>query len=152
MERNVLNKIIYQHFNQIFILVWKVTRSELYLYRLGIWMHMVSVYVWKNVGSIYSYVVMYKYTWVCCIVSMYICTYLCIQSVPGGKSIFWEVIVLFILSKNMYMYMCLLPVSEIELFNCTVHCTLYRRATRHVLTRAAKRINADGWIFKNVLY
>jgi hypothetical protein len=29
-------------------------------------------------------------------------------------------------------------VSEIELFHCTVHCTLYRRATRHVLTQVAK--------------
>jgi hypothetical protein len=28
-------------------------------------------------------------------------------------------------------------VSEIELFHCTVHCTLYRRATRHVFTRVA---------------
>jgi hypothetical protein len=30
------------------------------------------------------------------------------------------------------------------LFHCTVHCTLHRRATRHVLTRAAKYIDADG--------
>jgi hypothetical protein len=43
-------------------------------------------------------------------------------------------------------------VSEIELFHCTVHCTLYRRATRHVLTRVAKCIDVDGGIFENVLY
>jgi hypothetical protein len=34
-------------------------------------------------------------------------------------------------------------VSEMELFHCTIHCTLYRRATRHVLTRVAKCINVD---------
>jgi hypothetical protein len=43
-------------------------------------------------------------------------------------------------------------VSEIEVFHCTVHCTLYRRATRHVLTRVAKCIVVDGGIFENVLY
>jgi hypothetical protein len=31
-------------------------------------------------------------------------------------------------------------------------CTLYRRATRHVLTRVAKCIEVDGAIFENVLY
>jgi hypothetical protein len=43
-------------------------------------------------------------------------------------------------------------VSEIELFHCTVHCTLYRRSTRHVLTRVAKCTDVDGGIFENVLY
>jgi hypothetical protein len=43
-------------------------------------------------------------------------------------------------------------VSGIELFHCTVHCALYRRATRHVLTRVAKCIDVDGGIFENVLY
>jgi hypothetical protein len=38
------------------------------------------------------------------------------------------------------------------LFHCTVHCTLYRWATRHVLTRAAKWIDVDGGIFENVLH
>jgi hypothetical protein len=33
-----------------------------------------------------------------------------------------------------------------------VHCTLYRRATRHVLTGVAKCIDVDGGIFGNVLY
>jgi hypothetical protein len=32
-----------------------------------------------------------------------------IQVVPGGKSIFWEVIVSAILSKKLYMYMCPIP-------------------------------------------
>jgi hypothetical protein len=33
-----------------------------------------------------------------------------------------------------------------------LYCTLYRRATRHVLTRVAKCIDVDGGIFENVLY
>jgi hypothetical protein len=61
------------------------------------------------------------------------------------RSILWEVIVSVILSKEMYTYMC--PV-----FHCTVQCTLYRGATRHVLTRAANCIDVDGGIFENVLY
>jgi hypothetical protein len=58
------------------------------------------------------------------------------------RSIFWEVTVSVILRKKVR------TVSEIELF----HCTLYRRATRHVLTRVAKCIDVDGGIFENVLY
>jgi hypothetical protein len=38
-------------------------------------------------------------------------------------------------------------VSEIQY---TVHCTLHRRAKRHVLTRVAKCIDVDGGIFENV--
>jgi hypothetical protein len=34
----------------------------------------------------------------------------------------------------------------------TIYCTLYRRATRHVLTRVAKCIDVDGRIFENDLY
>jgi hypothetical protein len=41
--------------------------------------------------------------------------------------------------------------SEIELFHCIVHYTLYRRATRHVLTRVEKCIDVDDRIFENVL-
>jgi hypothetical protein len=69
------------------------------------------------------------------------------------RSIFWEVIVSVILSKNC-ICTCVLfrTVSEIEPFHCTVHCTLYRRATRHVLTRVAECIDVDGGIFENVLY
>jgi hypothetical protein len=69
------------------------------------------------------------------------------------KSIFWEVIVSVILSKKITCtYVLFGRVSEIELFYCTVHCTLYRRATRHVLTRVAKNIDVDGGIFENALY
>jgi hypothetical protein len=52
------------------------------------------------------------------------------------------------------MYTCVLfrTVSEIQLVYCTVHCTLYRRATRHVLTRVAKCTDADGGILEDVLY
>jgi hypothetical protein len=71
------------------------------------------------------------------------------------RSIFWEVIVSVILSKkkNLIISTVLIgTVSEIQLLHCTVHCTLYRRATRHVLTRVAKCIDVDGGIFENVLY
>jgi hypothetical protein len=76
------------------------------------------------------------------------------------RPIFCGVIVSVILSKKVYIYIyiyiytCVLfrTVSELELFHCTVHCTLYRRATRHVLTRVAKCIDVDGGIFENVLY
>jgi hypothetical protein len=69
------------------------------------------------------------------------------------RSIFWEVTVSVIISKKC-ICTCVLfrTVSKIELFNCTVHCTLYRRATRHVLTRVVKYIHVDGGIFDNVLY
>jgi hypothetical protein len=93
------------------------------------------------------------------------------------RSIFWEVTESVILCKKVYMYMCPVPngfrdraislystlytvqtsrtrcphtsCTEIELFHCTAHCTLYRRATRHVLTRAAKCIDVDGGVFEN---
>jgi hypothetical protein len=57
-------------------------------------------------------------------------------------------------SKQKCICTCVLfrTVSEVELFHCTVHCTLYRRATRHVLPRVAKCIDVDGEIFENVLY
>jgi hypothetical protein len=69
------------------------------------------------------------------------------------RSVFWEVIVSAILSKSC-ICTCVLfrTVSELELFHCTVHCTLYRRATHHVFTRVAKCIDVDGGIFENVLY
>jgi hypothetical protein len=58
------------------------------------------------------------------------------------RSIFWELIISVILNKKKCICTCVLflTVSEIELF----HCTLYRRATRHVLTRVAKCIDVDG--------
>jgi hypothetical protein len=46
-----------------------------------------------------------------------------------------------------YTWVLFRTISEIELF----HCTVYRRATRHVLTRVAKCIDVDGGILKNVL-
>jgi hypothetical protein len=69
------------------------------------------------------------------------------------RSTFWEVTVFAILSKKC-ICTCVLfrTVSEIELFHCAVHCTLYRRATCRVFTRVAKCIGADGGIFKYVLY
>jgi hypothetical protein len=41
-------------------------------------------------------------------------------------------------------------VSEIEVFHCTVHSTLYRGPAHHVLTRVAKCIDVDGGIFETV--
>jgi hypothetical protein len=69
-----------------------------------------------------------------------------IQSVPG-ENIFWEIIVSAILSKKVYMYMCPIPNG---LRDAVI--SLYRRATRHVLTRVAECIDVDGGIFENVLY
>jgi hypothetical protein len=70
-----------------------------------------------------------------------------------GVPVFWDVIVTDILSKKC-VCICVLfrTVPEMELFHWTVHCTLYRRATRHVPTRVAKCIDVDGGIFENVLY
>jgi hypothetical protein len=69
------------------------------------------------------------------------------------RSVFREVIVSVILSKKVYMYMCPIPNGFRDTaFHPTVHCALYRRATRHVLTRVAKCIDVDGGIFENVLY
>jgi hypothetical protein len=70
----------------------------------------------------------------------------CIQGVPGGHSSSYS-------KQKRWICTCVLfrTVSDIELFHCTVHCTLYRRATRHVLTRVAKCIDLDGGIFENVL-
>jgi hypothetical protein len=67
------------------------------------------------------------------------------------RSIFWEVIVSVILSKKLYMYMCPIPNGFPERA-VSLHSTLYRRATRHVLTRVAKCVDVDGGIFDNVLY
>jgi hypothetical protein len=61
-------------------------------------------------------------------------------------SIFWEVIVSVILSKKVYMYMCPIP----NRFRDRA-ISLYRRATRHVLTRVAKCIDVDGGIFQKCI-
>jgi hypothetical protein len=59
-------------------------------------------------------------------------------------------------SKKKYIFTCTCvlfrTVSETELFHCAVHCTLYRRATRPVLTRGSKCIDVDGGIFENLLH
>jgi hypothetical protein len=68
-----------------------------------------------------------------------------IQVSQEERSVFWEVIVSIILSKNVYVRVLFRTVSELELL-------LYRWATCHVLTRAAKCINVDRGIFENVLY
>jgi hypothetical protein len=47
----------------------------------------------------------------------------------------------------MYMYMCPIPNGFRDR---TI--SLYRRATRHALTRDAKCIDVDSGIFENVLY
>jgi hypothetical protein len=57
-------------------------------------------------------------------------------------------------SKRKSVCTCVLfrTVSEMELFHCTVHCTLYRRATRYVLTRVVKCIDVAGGILESLLY
>jgi hypothetical protein len=52
-----------------------------------------------------------------------------------------------ILSRKVYMNMCPIPNGF-----TVQYCTLYRRATRRVLTGVAKCIDVDGGIFGNVLY
>jgi hypothetical protein len=75
---------------------------------------------------------------------------LCYARCPRREVII--VIISVILSKKCICTCVLLrTVSEIELFHCTIHCTLYRRATRHVLTRVAKCTDVDGGIFETVL-
>jgi hypothetical protein len=64
------------------------------------------------------------------------------------RSIFWEVTVSVILSRKVCMYMYPIPNGFRDR---ALHCTLYRRATRHVLTRVAKCIDVDGENFENVL-
>jgi hypothetical protein len=49
------------------------------------------------------------------------------------------------------MYMCPIP-NGFRDTAILLYSTLYRRATRHVLTRVAKCIDVDGGIFENVLY
>jgi hypothetical protein len=68
-----------------------------------------------------------------------------IQGVPAGDINIREVVVSTILSKKC-ICTCVLfrTVSEIEPFNCTVHCTPYRRAPRRALTRAANCNDVDG--------
>jgi hypothetical protein len=64
---------------------------------------------------------------------------------------FAEVIVSVILNKNVCLYMCRIP-NGFRDTAISLYGTLYRRATRHVLTRVAKCIDVDGAVFENVLY
>jgi hypothetical protein len=67
------------------------------------------------------------------------------------RSVFWEVIVPVILSKNLYKYMS--PIlNGFQDRAVSLYSTTYRRATCHVLIRVAKCIDVDGGIFENVLY
>jgi hypothetical protein len=76
-----------------------------------------------------------------------------IQDVPGGKvNILGDHSIGHSTQKSVYARVLFRTVSEIELFHCTVHCTLYRQATRHVLTLVAKFTDVDGEIFENLLY
>jgi hypothetical protein len=61
---------------------------------------------------------------------------------------FWEVIVPFTLSRKVYtcVYMCHI-LKGFRDRAISLYSTLYRRATRHVLTRFAKCIDVDGGIF-----
>jgi hypothetical protein len=65
------------------------------------------------------------------------------------RSIFWGVTVSVILSKYIYVCMCVLfrTVSEIEIFQGSAVV-----ATRHVITRVTKCIDVDGGIFEHILY
>jgi hypothetical protein len=63
------------------------------------------------------------------------------------RSVYLEVIVSVILSKKVYMYMCPIPNGFRDRA-----ISLYRRTTRHVLTRVAKCIDVDGGILENVLH
>jgi hypothetical protein len=73
-----------------------------------------------------------------------------IGSVPGGK-----VNILGGYSKKkkryIYMYMCHIPIG-FRNRAISLYCTLYRRATHHVLTRVAKCIDVNGGNFENVFF
>jgi hypothetical protein len=73
--------------------------------------------------------------------------YLFIQSVPGGKGNILGGHSIGHAKQKVCVYVCPIPNG----FRDTA-ISLYRRATRHVLTRAAKCIDVAGGIFGNVLY
>jgi hypothetical protein len=72
-----------------------------------------------------------------------------IQGVPGRKV---SILGGHSIGYSKQKWIVYVHVSYSELFHCTVHCTLYRRATRHVLTRVAKCIYVDGVVFENAVY
>jgi hypothetical protein len=61
------------------------------------------------------------------------------------RSVLREVIASVALNREVYMYVCPIPNG----FRDTA-ISLYRRATRHVLTRVAKCIDVDGRTSENV--
>jgi hypothetical protein len=72
-------------------------------------------------------------------------------------SIFWEVVVLVIVSKKVYMYIYLIPNCFRDIaISChrqlKEHQDAPRQATSHVLTRVAKCTDVDGGILEDVLY
>jgi hypothetical protein len=75
----------------------------------------------------------------------------CIQVSQEEMSLLLDVIVSIILSKNVYMFTCPIP-DGFRDRAISLYSTLYRRATRHVLTRVANCIDVDGGIFENILY
>ena len=61
---------------------------------------------------------------------IYICVCVCVcvyRVSQEERSIFWEVIVSVILSKNICINTCPIPVSEVELFECTTGKLLIRK-------------------------
>jgi hypothetical protein len=75
------------------------------------------------------------------------------------RSIFLEVMLSGILSKNMYtsMYMCLIPKGFRDramdvIARMRERQDALRRATCHVLARVEKCFDVDARIFENVLY
>jgi hypothetical protein len=70
-----------------------------------------------------------------------------IQGFQGGKLSILGSLASIIPSKKVYRYMCPIPNGFRDRA-----ISLYTRATRHVLTRAAKCIDVDGGIFEIVLY
>jgi hypothetical protein len=69
------------------------------------------------------------------------------QSVPGEKvNILGGDTTGFSKRKKVYMYMCPIPNGFRDRA-----ISLYRRATRHILTRVARCTNVDGGSFENVI-
>jgi hypothetical protein len=69
--------------------------------------------------------------------------FIAIQGVPGGKFSILGGRSIGHFEQKVYMYIC--PISNGYRDRAiSFYCTLYRRATRHVLTRVAKCIDVDG--------
>jgi hypothetical protein len=69
-----------------------------------------------------------------------------LQGVPGGSfNILGGDNIGRVKQKSLYVHVC-----YSERFPRQSYISLYKRATRHVLTRVAKCIDVDGGIFENV--